>query len=268
MSSTALSPYRPCCSLLGVFTVALSPAVVLAAPTVFSFANSDFNDATNYNDGLPGQNGTFNSVFQSSGMTAQTTADYTTANGAPINFNWNLTPRNGSTIDIDHNLETGVGGANSGNIFLATNTPTTGFIDQATGTTVTTGGVFVGNSSNRDGTNQADYNLHGTLDATNLSLVQSGRLNVGATGTSASPISINSLAGPSGGAGVITSTGNGGSLTGLITLNSNADFRGAGGNTLTFSGGINSSANETLSLNMTAVVDTNPIDLNLSLIHI
>ncbi|NNM29417.1 MAG: hypothetical protein HKO57_07845, partial [Akkermansiaceae bacterium] len=83
-------------------------------------------------------------------------------------------------------------------------------------------------------------------------------LRIAGGATTDEPITIGATAGP----GSISSGAGGGTLTGPITLEDGAsDFRG-GGNRLTFSGGISSVANQGLSLNLAATVDTNPIDLN------
>ena len=244
-----------------LFALSAMPAAM--AQTVFSYGSSDFNLSANWSDGLPGENSSQNAVLQgAAGTSATTTADYTNANGDPINHNWNLTPRNYTTLNINHNMETGAAaGANAGNIYLATNT-TGGTIVQAAGTTVTTGGAFIGNSTDRSGTNYADYTLNGTLDATSINLGKSGRLRVGATGYTDAPITHN---GTSGGVhnGALTGTGVGGELAGLVTLNGNLDVRGVGGATgLIFSGGIQSSADQSLGINGRHIINTNAVDLN------
>lgn len=63
-----------------------------------------------------------------------------------------------------------------------------------------------------------------------------------------------------GGGGNINGVSGGGTLTGLITLEGGMDVRGSD---LTFSGGITSTANQSLGLNGSRItVDTNPIELN------
>jgi fibronectin-binding autotransporter adhesin len=258
-STTYLTRVLPAAAL---FALSAMPAAM--AQTVFSYGSSDFNLSANWGDGLPGENSSQNAVLQgAAGTSATTTADYTNANGDPINHNWNLTPRNYTTLNINHNMETGAAaGANAGNIYLATNT-TGGTIVQAAGTTVTTGGAFIGNSTDiRSGTNYADYTLNGTLDATSINLGKSGRLRVGATGYTDAPITHN---GTSGGVhnGALTGTGVGGELAGLVTLNGNLDVRGVGGATgLIFSGGIQSSADQSLGINGRHIINTNAVDLN------
>ena len=241
----------------GILTIILLGAVSagFANPTVFQNVSSDFNSAANWNDGMPGANGSFNAVIQS-GHTATTTDDYTNADGDPITNNWNLVPRYGATVNINHNLETAAtGGANAGNIWFATSgTTDNGTINQAAGTTVTSGGVILGFAGQTD--NNTLYDLDGTLDATTITVRDGAELRVGATGSSGAAITIESSQ-----QGSIRTTGEGGTLSGAITLSSSADFRGEG-NALTFSGGINSAANENLSLNLQAIINSNPIDLN------
>ncbi len=226
----------------------------------------DFNDPANWDwggvDSLPGElanNGTnYNAILQN-GFTVSTSADYTTANGAPINFNWNLVPRGGDVVNINHDLETGVGGAQAGWISLATNSGARGTINQAAGTTVTTGHAILGLGEAYNGTTgpYANYTLNGTLVANRIDIERSGKLFVGATGYTDAPIFVNGQT-----SGAITATGSGGELAGLVTLDgSTVDFRGSG-RTITFSGGISSVGNQSLSLNLPTVIETNPIDLN------
>lgn len=124
------------------------------------------------------------------------------------------------------------------NTYSGVTTINSGFIDITNGSAL---GSAAGNTVvNSDGGNNDGLRISGAI-------------------TSPEPIVIGATAG----AGSITSIGGGGgTLSGAITLNdAGADFRG-GGNRLTFSGGINSAGNQSLSLNLAATIITNPIDLN------
>ncbi|NNM30438.1 MAG: hypothetical protein HKO57_13030 [Akkermansiaceae bacterium] len=64
-----------------------------------------------------------------------------------------------------------------------------------------------------------------------------------------------------GGSGGIRNLAGDNTITGAVTLSNGADLRRDGG-TLTFSGGINSIANQGISFNLPTIVDTTPINLN------
>ena len=235
-------------SLDGVHSAFLRTAWTNAA------GDNEFTNAGNWTGleapGLPGNtppgvgNAT-NAIIQGGGFSGANAVNLT-SDFTPANFFTPLLVRAGSHLNISANLNI------PGTGFLAGQTGIDNIITQTAGT-VTSGGLEIGNAAEANAT--SIYNLTGgTIDASSITIDASGRLTVGATGYSNSPITINNGSG-----GSITATGNGGELAGLISLNQNVDFRGSG---LTFSGGINSVANQGLSLNGRSIINANPIDLN------
>jgi len=63
------------------------------------------------------------------------------------------------------------------------------------------------------------------------------------------------------GSGVLRNLSGSNTLLGAITLTSNVDYRRSGG-VVTFSGGISSTGNQSMSINGVATIDTLPVDLN------
>lgn len=201
------------------------------------------NQLPGYESGSPS-----NAIIQ--GAYTGTNAPNLTSDFTPAFAFSPLIVRAGASMTIAANLN--IGSAS----FLAGQTNTNNYVTQTTGT-VTCGALSIGNSS--ENANTSGYTLTGgTINATSVTINKSGKLTIGATGSVNCPITIQ----PSVTSGVLTSAGDGAAVTGAIILNHNGtDFRG-GGNSITFSGGINSAADENLSLNLQAIINSNPIDLN------
>jgi fibronectin-binding autotransporter adhesin len=258
-----------------VFTITSLTAFLAASPavqagiTVWNTASGDFNNAGNWSNLQPGQDGPANqqAVIQGATDIATTSGDYTaTSNPAQLLNDYLLVVRSDAGLNIGHDLSTSATDTNTGTVYLGFDAGG-GTINHTAGT-LTTGTLNIGGFA-ATGTQTADYNISGTadIDANSIQIraadnTRKGRLLVGNGVTLDEAITIQH-----GFSGSITGTGTGGVLSGQITLNNSADFRGVGGNSgITYEGGITTGPSGTesfgLSLNQKAIINSNAIDLN------
>jgi len=258
-----------------VFTITSLTAFLAASPaaqagiTVWNTASGDFNNAGNWSNLQPGQDGPANqqAVIQGATDIATTSGDYTAAsNPAQLLNDYLMVVRSDAGLNIAHNLSTSATDTNTGTVYLGFDAGG-GTINHTAGT-LTTGTLNIGGFA-ATGTQTADYNISGTadIDANSIQIraadnTRKGRLLVGDGVTLDEAITIQH-----GFSGSITGTGTGGVLSGQITLNNSADFRGVGGNSgITYEGGITTGPSGTesfgLSLNQKAIINSNAIDLN------
>ena len=258
-NTTHLTRILPALALLAL----AAPPSASAALTVFSPASGDFNDSADWGNLLPGQDGPANqqAVIQNLNRTATTSDDYTNADDPGTLLNdYSLVVRSDAILNIGHNLSTSASDTNTGIVYLGFDAGG-GTINHTAGT-LTTGSLNIGGFA-ANGTRTADYNISGTadIDANSIQIrgvdsTRRGRLLVGDGVSLDEAITIYS-----GQQGSIqgTGAGAGGTLTGQITLQSGADFRG---NNMTLSGGIVSAANQGISINGNNwTIDTTAIDL-------
>ena len=258
-----------------VFTITSLTAFLAASPaaqagiTVWNTASGDFNNAGNWSNLQPGQDGPANqqAVIQGATDIATTSGDYTaTSNPAQLLNDYLLVVRFDAGLNIGHDLSTSATDTNTGTVYLGFDAGG-GTINHTAGT-LTTGTLNIGGFA-ANFTQTADYNISGTadIDANSIQIraadnTRRGRLLVGDGVTLDEAITIQH-----GFSGSITGTGTGGVLSGQITLNNSADFRGVGGNSgITYEGGITTGPSGTesfgLSLNQKAIINSNAIDLN------
>ena len=258
-----------------VFTITSLTAFLAASPaaqagiTVWNTASGDFNNAGNWSNLQPGQDGPANqqAVIQGATDIATTSGDYTAAsNPAQLLNDYLLVVRSDAGLNIGHDLSTSATDTNTGTVYLGFDAGG-GTINHTAGT-LTTGTLNIGGFA-ATGTQTADYNISGTadIDANSIQIraadnTRRGRLLVGDGVTLDEAITIQH-----GFSGSITGTGTGGVLSGQITLNNSADFRGVGGSSgITYEGGITTGPSGTesfgLSLNQKAIINSNAIDLN------
>jgi len=258
-----------------VFTITSLTAFLAASPaaqagiTVWNTASGDFNNAGNWSNLQPGQDGPANqqAVIQGATDIATTSSDYTAAsNPAQLLNDYLLVVRSDAGLNIGHDLSTSATDTNTGTVYLGFDAGG-GTINHTAGT-LTTGTLNIGGFA-ATGTQTADYNISGTadIDANSIQIraadnTRKGRLLVGNGVTLDEAITIQH-----GFSGSITGTGTGGVLSGQITLNNSADFRGVGGSSgITYEGGITTGPSGTesfgLSLNQKAIINSNAIDLN------
>ena len=258
-----------------VFTITSLTAFLAASPaaqagiTVWNTASGDFNNAGNWSNLQPGQDGPANqqAVIQGATDIATTSGDYTaTSNPAQLLNDYLLVVRSDAGLNIGHDLSTSATDTNTGTVYLGFDAGG-GTINHTAGT-LTTGTLNIGGFA-ANFTQTADYNISGTadIDANSIQIraadnTRKGRLLVGDGVTLDEAITIQH-----GFSGSITGTGTGGVLSGQITLNNSADFRGVGGNSgITYEGGITTGPSGTesfgLSLNQKAIINSNAIDLN------
>ena len=258
-NTTHLTRILPALALLAL----AAPPSASAALTVFSASDGDFNDSADWGNLLPGQDGPANqqAVIQNLNRTATTSDDYTNADDPGTLLNdYSLVVRSDAILNIGHNLSTSASDTNTGIVYLGFDAGG-GTINHTAGT-LTTGSLNIGGFA-ANGTRTADYNISGTadIDANSIQIrgvdsTRRGRLLVGDGVSLDEAITIYS-----GQQGSIqgTGAGAGGTLTGQITLQSGADFRG---NNMTLSGGIVSAANQGISINGNNwTIDTTAIDL-------
>ena len=258
-NTTHLTRILPALALLAL----AAPPSASAALTVFSASDGDFNDSADWSNLLPGQDGPANqqAVIQNLNRTATTSGDYTNADDPGTLLNdYSLVVRSDAILNIGHNLSTSASDTNTGIVYLGFDAGG-GTINHTAGT-LTTGSLNIGGFA-ANGTRTADYNISGTadIDANSIQIrgvdsTRRGRLLVGDGVSLDEAITIYS-----GQQGSIqgTGAGAGGTLTGQITLQSGADFRG---NNMTLSGGIVSAANQGISINGNNwTIDTTAIDL-------
>ena len=258
-----------------VFTITSLTAFLAASPaaqagiTVWNTASGDFNNAGNWSNLQPGQDGPANqqAVIQGATDIATTSGDYTaTSNPAQLLNDYLLVVRSDAGLNIGHDLSTSATDTNTGTVYLGFDAGG-GTINHTAGT-LTTGTLNIGGFA-ANFTQTADYNISGTadIDANSIQIraadnTRRGRLLVGDGVTLDEAITIQH-----GFTGSITGTGTGGVLSGQITLNNSADFRGVGGSSgITYEGGITTGPSGTesfgLSLNQKAIINSNAIDLN------